>query len=148
MVLPGEYVQADVALAYAVTIHKAQGLTVDQSILLVDEATTAEGLYVGMTRGRTSNVALAVCDEADTEYRPPSPGRRETEVVLAAMSRSAAEVAALEALREAFARSESLATLAPRLANLNTELARETPPDRSKELQWVTEALEHARQHL
>ncbi len=85
VVLPAEYVSNDVALAYAVTIHKAQGLTVDQSILLVDEATTAEGLYVGMTRGRTSNVALAVCDDADTEHRPPSPGRRETEVVLAAM---------------------------------------------------------------
>ncbi len=144
-VLPGEYVRAEVALAYAVTIHKAQGLTVDQSILLVDEATTAEGLYVGMTRGRTSNVALAVCDDADVEHRPPAPARSETEVVLGAMSRSVAEVAALEALREAFARSESLATLAPRLANLNAQLDRETPPDRSKELRWATEALEHAR---
>ncbi len=145
MVLPAEYVRAEVALAYAVTIHKAQGLTVDQSILLVDEATTAEGLYVGMTRGRTSNVALAVCNEAGVEHRPAGPDRSETEVVLAAMGRSAAEVAALEALREAFARSESLATLAPRLANLNAQLARETPPDRSKELQWATESSEHAR---
>ncbi len=147
VVLPAEYVQADVALAYAVTIHKAQGLTVDQSILLVDEATTAEGLYVGMTRGRSSNVALAVCDDADVEHRQPSALRSETEVVLAAMGRSAAEVAALEALREAFARSESLATLAPRLANLNAQLARETPPDRSKELQWATGDLERARHH-
>ncbi|MDP9070960.1 MAG: relaxase domain-containing protein, partial [Actinomycetota bacterium] len=145
VVLPSEYVRDDVALAYAVTIHKAQGLTVDKSILLVDEATTAEGLYVGMTRGRTSNVALAVCDDAETEHQPAGPARSETEVVLAAMSRSAAEVAALQALREAFARSESLATLAPRLANLNAQLARETPPDRSKELRWATEALERAR---
>ncbi len=97
---------------------------------------------MGMTRGRASNVALAVCDDTDVEHRPAGPNRSETEVVLAAMGRSAAEVAALEALREAFARSESLATLAPRLANLNAELARETPPDRSKELQWATEALE------
>ncbi len=42
--LPGNYVRGEVALAYAVTIHKAQGLTVDRSILLVDERTTAEGL--------------------------------------------------------------------------------------------------------
>ena len=145
VVLPAEYVRDEVALAYAVTIHKAQGLTVDRSILLVDEATTAEGLYVGMTRGRTSNVALAVRDDA--EHRSPGPARSETEVVLAAMSRSAAEVAALQALRDAFARSESLATLAPRLANLNAQMARETPPDRSKELQWATGDLERARQH-
>jgi hypothetical protein len=38
-----------------------------------------------------------------------------------------------------------LATLAPRLANLNAQLARETLPDRSKELQWATEGLELAR---
>ncbi|MDP9020997.1 MAG: ATP-binding domain-containing protein, partial [Actinomycetota bacterium] len=147
VVLPADYVRAEVALAYAVTIHKAQGLTVDQAILLVDEATTAEGLYVGMTRGRASNVALAVCDDAEVEHRPAGAVRSETEVVLAAMSRSAAEVAALEALREAFTRSESLATLAPRLANLNAQLTRETPPDRSKELQWATGDLERAHQH-
>ncbi len=48
--LPGDYVRDEVALAYAVTIHKAQGLTVDRSILLVDERTSGEGLYVGMSR--------------------------------------------------------------------------------------------------
>ncbi len=111
VVLPGDYVGDEVALAYAVTIHKAQGVTVDRSILLVDDRTTAEGLYVGMTRGRVSNVALAVCEDADDEHRPPGRARSETEVVLAAMSRSAAEVTALEALRDALARSESLATL-------------------------------------
>ncbi len=147
VVLPGEYVSSDVALAYAVTIHKVQGVTVDRSILLVDERTTAEGLYVGMSRGRASNMALAVCDEADTEHRSPGPARSETEVMLGAMSRSAAEVAALEALREAFTRTESLATLAPRLANLNAQLARETPPDRSRELQWASDGLEHARRN-
>jgi conjugative relaxase-like TrwC/TraI family protein len=148
VVLPGAYVREEVALAYAVTIHKAQGLTVDRSILLVDEHTTAEGLYVGMTRGRSSNVALAICDDPDAEHAPPGPLPSETEVLVAAMGRSAAEVAALEALREAFARSESLATVAPRLANLNAWITRETPPDRSRELQWAAEGLEHARRHV
>lgn len=147
VVLPGDYVCNEVALAYAVTIHKAQGLTVDRSILLVDDHTTAEGLYVGMTRGRASNMALSVCEDADGEHRPPGPTRSEIEVLLGAMGRSAAEVAALEALRDAFARSESLATLAPRLANLNAWIAKETPPDRSQELQWATEGLDQARRH-
>lgn len=113
-----------------------------RSILLVDEVTTAEGLYVGMTPGRASNMALAVCEEADAEHHPPGPAQSETEVVLAAMGRSAGEVAALEALREALARSESLATLAPRLANVNAWVATETPPDRSQELQWATDGLQ------
>jgi conjugative relaxase-like TrwC/TraI family protein len=144
VVLPGDYVGEHVALAYAVTIHKAQGVTVDSAIVLVDERTTAEGLYVGMTRGRAHNVALAVCDEADTEHAP-GPTRRPSEVLVAALGRSAAEVAALEALREALARSESLATLAPRLANLDAWIAKETPPDRSRELQWAADGLERAR---
>ncbi len=145
--LPGDYVRDEVALAYAVTIHKAQGLTVDRSILLVDERTTAEGLYVGMTRGRSSNVALAICDDAGAERAPAGPVRSAEEVVLAAMGRSTAEVAALEALREVFTRSESLATLAPRLANLNAWFAKEMPPDRSRELGWAADGLEHARRH-
>ncbi len=145
--LPGDYVRDEVALAYAVTIHKAQGLTVDRSILLVDERTTAEGLYVGMTRGRSSNVALAICDDADVEHAPAGPVRSAEEVVLTAMGGSAGEVAALEALREAFARSESLATLAPRLANLDAWITKEMPPDRSRELGWASEGLEHARRH-
>jgi hypothetical protein len=144
VVLPGDYVGEEVALAYAVTIHKAQGLTVDSAIVLVDERTTAEGLYVGMTRGRASNVALAVCDEADAEHAA-GPTRCPSEVLVAALGRSAAEVAALEALRDALARSESLATLAPRLANLDAWIAKETPPDRSRELQWAADGLEHAR---
>jgi conjugative relaxase-like TrwC/TraI family protein len=147
VVLPGNYVRDEVALAYALTIHKAQGLTVDRSILLVDERTTAEGLYVGMTRGRSSNLALAICDDADAEHAPAGPVPSAEEVVLAAMGRSAAEVAALEALREAFVRSESLATLAPRLANLNAWIARQTPPDRSRELGWAADGLDHARRH-
>jgi hypothetical protein len=100
-----------------------------------------------MTRGQSSNLALAIRDDADAEHAPATPVRSAEEVVLAAMGRSAAEVAALEALREAFAHSESLATLAPRLANLNAWIARETPPDRSRELGWAAEGLEHARRH-
>ncbi len=147
VVLPGDYVREDVALAYAVTIHKAQGLTVDQAILLVDELTTAEGLYVGMTRGRDSNVALAVCDEADTEHAPAGETRHPCDVLVAALGRSAAEVAALESLRDTLSRSESMATLAPRLANLDASIAKEMPPDPSRELQWAVDGLQNARRY-
>jgi len=55
--LPADYVAEHVALAYALTVHKAQGVTVDRSLLVVDDTTTAEALYVGLTRGRHENTA-------------------------------------------------------------------------------------------
>jgi hypothetical protein len=131
-----------------VTIHKAQGLTVDESILLVDERTTAEGLYVGMTRGRRCNVALAVCEEVDFEHGPVGPAPSAGEVVGAALGRSAAEVAALEALRDTLSRSDSMVTLGPRLANLDVWMAKEMPPDWSEELKSATWTLDYDRRHL
>ncbi|MDP8969540.1 MAG: AAA family ATPase, partial [Actinomycetota bacterium] len=147
--LPGEYVAEEVGLAYAVTIHKAQGLTVDRAVLLVDEHTTAEGLYVGMTRGRCSNVALAVTDDLELDHPAPvvGSGRSASDVIASAMSRTASEQAALQVLREALAASESLATLAPRLANVNAWIRREMPPDRSAELDRRTAERHRLHQH-
>ncbi|MDP8931328.1 MAG: hypothetical protein M3O70_22850, partial [Actinomycetota bacterium] len=44
----------------------------------------------------------------------------------------------------ALARSESLATLVPRLANLDAWIAKELPPDCSRELQWAADRLGNA----
>ena len=46
-----------VELGYASTIHSAQGRTVDRSLTIVTPGTGAEALYVGLTRGRTTNIA-------------------------------------------------------------------------------------------
>jgi hypothetical protein len=40
---------------------------------------------------------------------------------------------------------ESLATLAPRLANLDASIAKAMSPDRSREVRWAAEALDHAQ---
>jgi ATP-dependent exoDNAse (exonuclease V) alpha subunit len=74
--LPCGYIQEHVALAYAVTVHKGQGVTVDQAVLVVDRATTAEHLYVGMSRGRQHNVACVVTEPAGDEHEPPRDPRR------------------------------------------------------------------------
>ena len=145
--LPGDYVANHVALAYAVTIHKAQGVTVDHAVLLVDERTTAEGIYVGMTRGRRSNTALAVCADIELEHRPVGHPPTPIEVVTEALARVTAERAALEVLETTLASSESLATLGPRLAHLDAWIRRETPPDRTRELGWAATDLDRARQH-
>ncbi len=60
-----EYAGADVVLAYATTIAGAQGRTADRGHVLVTPRTSAQALYVGMTRGRESNIAHVVCDGHD-----------------------------------------------------------------------------------
>jgi DNA primase catalytic core len=66
--LPADYVTANVQLAYAGTIHSAQGRTVTTARGLVTEATSAAALYVMMSRGQRSNDVYVVTD--DTEREP------------------------------------------------------------------------------
>ncbi|WP_338051416.1 MobF family relaxase [Pseudonocardia acidicola] len=70
MVLPPKYVAQNLALAYASTVHSAQGSTVDTSHVVVSPRTSPSALYVGMSRGRDSNLAhvateTTVADRAD-----------------------------------------------------------------------------------
>jgi ATP-dependent exoDNAse (exonuclease V) alpha subunit len=60
--LPATYVREHVELAYATTVHGAQGETVPTAHLLLGETTGAAAAYVGMTRGRNSNTAHLVAD--------------------------------------------------------------------------------------
>jgi exodeoxyribonuclease V alpha subunit len=53
-----DYVAEHVHLAYASTVHGIQGETTDASI--VGPGVDASGLYVGMTRGRIRNEAIAI----------------------------------------------------------------------------------------
>jgi conjugative relaxase-like TrwC/TraI family protein len=145
VVLPADYVNQEVSLAYALTVHKAQGVTVDRAVLVADEAISAEALYVAMTRGRHDNTALVVCDQLDDEHRDTSPSA--VDVLTAALGRVSAEQAALEALRATLAASESLAVLAPRLANLDAWIARERPPDPTIELPRLAARRQRLEQH-
>lgn len=70
--LPVDYVGEHVDLGYAVTAHRAQGLTVDSSHVLVTRATTRENLYVAMTRGRDTNRAYVALDEPTIDHNPRS----------------------------------------------------------------------------
>jgi hypothetical protein len=45
----------DLSHAYAMTLHKAQGLTVDHALLYGTTALTREAGYVGLSRGRREN---------------------------------------------------------------------------------------------
>jgi hypothetical protein len=60
IVLPPGYVAENLALAYASTVHAAQGATVDTSHTVVTPRTGHEAFYVGMSRGRGRNTAHVV----------------------------------------------------------------------------------------
>lgn len=53
--LPAEYVSQNVELGYALTVHRAQGATVDTAHALIDSRADRAGAYVGLSRGREEN---------------------------------------------------------------------------------------------
>lgn len=77
VVLPAAYVRRHVELGYAMTAHRAQGITTDTSHVVVASGTTRENLYVAMTRGRESNAAYVAIDRPDVSHIGPRPGDEE-----------------------------------------------------------------------
>ena len=63
--LPAAYAHEHVELAYATTVHGAQGETTHTGHLLLGEHTSAAAAYVAMTRGRETNVAHLVAEDLD-----------------------------------------------------------------------------------
>ncbi|QIN30432.1 MobF family relaxase [Brevibacterium luteolum] len=61
--LPSEYVGEHAHLSYAATAYGVQGATVNDSHTMLSEATSAAGIYVGMTRGRQANRLHIVAED-------------------------------------------------------------------------------------
>lgn len=111
-VLPAEYVQRRVELGYAMTAHRAQGLTVDNVHALVDDSLSREVLYVAATRGRRSNELYAVTEQlldAEAE-RPADPNQPARAVLRSVLERSDAAVSATESIRAEDEHAASTAT--------------------------------------
>jgi hypothetical protein len=112
VVLLARYVAQHVELAYATTVHRAQGRTVDTAHAFVSPTTTREVLYVALTRGSTSNHLYV-----DTHYDPdPNTGHEKLteratalEVLERVLRREGADVSATDVIRAA--QSTSIATL-------------------------------------
>ena len=91
--LPARYVHDHVELGYATTIHRAQGITTDETHLVVGPDTTREALYVGMSRGRTANHVYVTTDNpTDSDQHPypsgtPQTGRQILEQILTTSGR-------------------------------------------------------------
>ena len=97
--LPADYVRDHVELGYALTVHRAQGVTADTTHLVADTRMSREALYVGLTRGRHANHGYIATDtagvEAHTDVDDPT-GRQILEAILRT---SAARTSATSALR-------------------------------------------------
>jgi len=73
VMLPAGYVAEHLDLGYAVTAHRAQGITTDTAHVLADPSTTRENLYVAMTRGRNANRVYVATDRPDDSHNGPHP---------------------------------------------------------------------------
>ncbi|TFD47007.1 conjugal transfer protein [Cryobacterium frigoriphilum] len=74
VVLPAAYVAEHVELGYAVTSHRAQGLTTDTAHVVVAPSMPRENFYVAMTRGREANSAYVAVDRPDVAHVGPRAG--------------------------------------------------------------------------
>ena len=63
--IPAEYATRFVELAYATTVHGAQGETVDRAHVAIGDTTGAAAAYVAMTRGRHDNTAHLVAESVE-----------------------------------------------------------------------------------
>ncbi len=88
-------------LGYAITAHRAQGITVDASHVVVSESTTRENLYVAMTRGRDHNHAYVITSDADDNHGTPDghdvPTARE--VLTGVLANVGAELSATQTIK-------------------------------------------------
>jgi DNA primase catalytic core len=119
--LPASYVTANVQLAYAGTVHSAQGRTVTTARGLVTETTSAEALYVMMSRGERSNDAYVVTDDPDRERHQRWPAQHHLSVLAGILEREdypAASVADVE--RDLYDQTTSLARLRIIFGDLST----------------------------
>lgn len=63
--VPPDYSTRFVELAYATTVHGAQGDTVNRAHVALSDTTGAAAAYVALTRGRESNTAHVVADSLE-----------------------------------------------------------------------------------
>lgn len=87
VLLPAEYMKRHVELGYAVTSHRAQGITTDTAHVVVGPGTTRENLYVAMTRGRVANIAYVAVDQPDVAHVRPRAGNDADSTARSVLSR-------------------------------------------------------------
>jgi hypothetical protein len=125
-VLPAEYVGEYVDLGYAVTAHRAQGITVDTSHVIVTPSTTRENLYVSMSRGRESNIAYVALDQPDDSHSTPEPDDVTARTVLfGVLQHSGASMSAHQTMEAEYATHGGIDRLAAELETIAADAQRD-----------------------
>jgi conjugative relaxase-like TrwC/TraI family protein len=108
LTLPADYVAQHVRLGYASTIASAQGLTVDETHVVVSPGMYASELYTALSRGRHANHAYAICDQpgATHTHGRPDPPHTPAEVLARVAQRERTDWAAHSVLRRAMTHPE------------------------------------------
>jgi hypothetical protein len=119
--LPSAYVAEHVDLGYAVTVHRAQGVTVDNCHVIVTGSMTRESFYVAMTRGRDANTVYVGTDTLDPECHVPHSEHAAMdglELLVRTLRTTGAEQSATETAQTAADELGSLRRLSPIRATL------------------------------
>jgi hypothetical protein len=125
-VLPSEYVADYVDLGYAATAHRAQGITVDTSHVVVTPSTTRENLYVSMSRGRESNIAYVALDQPDDSHSTPEPDDVTARTVLfGVLQHSGASMSAHQTMEAEYAIHGGVDRLAAELETIAADAQRD-----------------------
>jgi len=113
--LPAGYVREHVELAYATTVHGAQGRTVVTCHSLIDALASRELAYVALTRGWQANYAYVITHDQQPGTRPvPVEEIPDMRAVLAdVLERSEIEHSAHEVLRRELEAAGRLDALTP-----------------------------------
>jgi hypothetical protein len=135
--LSGEYLSEHATLAYASTVHAAEGRTIGNRAvegtahLLIDSnSTTREAFYVGMTRARDRNTVYVPTSDGPNDERGNQPINTDRFAVLGnVLERDTTQVSATQALRDELEASGSLAALGPVWSSLVAEQARDRYAD-------------------
>ncbi|MEO6122655.1 MAG: AAA family ATPase [Ilumatobacteraceae bacterium] len=143
--IPADYIAAgNVSVRYASTINRAQGATVDEAHLIIDDRTSAAQIYVGITRGRHANHVHTAPPSFDPErHGPPEAGTDWTPsgAVTAAAGRRSDQMSATS-------RRRTLRTLAAEARNQEPDRVVSEPASEVGPTHDVPERVAAARRRL
>ncbi len=153
--LPGEYLDAGhLRHAYATTIHKAQGLTVDQTLVLGNDTLYREAGYVALSRGRAQNRLYLVAQADELEQHAPPPEREPLDTIAGVLSISHAQRLAIDHHIDQRSLRNQIEDLHHELRELRT-IERAAPRDPTADIAALTrsratlgEDLQHRRDQL
>ncbi len=146
--LPTDYLEArHVTHAYAITGHKAQGMTTDRALVLGDESLYREWGYVAMSRGREENRLYVVMGDGCGRDEVGGAVDRPVAVdeLVRSLERSRAKSMAFDP--HADVASADTASLRTDLAGIYEQLSA-GPRDRTRELTQLREECERVNEDL